>query len=61
MKRVIGVAGDKVICCDEKGRLSVNGYTLDESAYVKQDGTRCAAPMIDCKLDGGPSPTATSS
>jgi signal peptidase I len=56
VKRVIGVAGDQVVCCDKKGRLSVNGYTLDESAYVKQDGTRCAAPMIDCKLDVGPIP-----
>jgi len=56
VKRVIGVAGDQVICCDKKGRLSVNGYALDESDYVKQDGTRCAAPMIDCKLDVGPIP-----
>ena len=56
VKRVIGVAGDQVVCCDKKGRLSVNGYTLDESDYVKQDGTRCAAPMIDCKLDVGPIP-----
>ena len=56
VKRVIGIAGDQVTCCDKKGRLSVNGYTLDESAYVKQDGTRCAAPMIDCKLDVGPIP-----
>jgi signal peptidase I len=29
VKRVIGVAGDQVVCCDKKGRLSVNGYTLD--------------------------------
>ena len=56
VKRVIGIGGDQVICCDKKGRLSVNGYTLDESDYVKQDGTRCAAPMIDCKLDVGPIP-----
>ena len=25
VKRVIGVGGDEVVCCDAKGRLSVNG------------------------------------
>jgi len=56
VKRVIGVAGDTVTCCDKKGRLSINGHVMNESAYVKQDGTRCAAPMIDCKLNVGPIP-----
>jgi signal peptidase I len=50
VKRVIGVGGDEVVCCDKKGRLSVNGYPLDETAYVKP-GATCAAPMIDCDLD----------
>ncbi|WP_259464816.1 signal peptidase I [Streptomyces sp. TLI_171] len=31
IKRVIGVGGDTVECCDAKGRLSVNGTALDES------------------------------
>jgi signal peptidase I len=56
VKRVVGVAGDRVTCCDEQGRLSVNGHTLDERDFVKQDGARCAAPMIDCELDVGPLP-----
>ncbi len=30
VKRVIGVAGDSVVCCDDQGRLSVNGNPLDE-------------------------------
>ncbi len=30
IKRVIGVAGDKVACCDDKGRVTVNGVPLDE-------------------------------
>ncbi len=34
VKRVIGVAGDHVICCDTKGRITVNGVALDESAYI---------------------------
>lgn len=30
IKRVIGVAGDHVECCDEQGRLMVNGVPIDE-------------------------------
>ncbi|PZQ92015.1 MAG: signal peptidase I [Leifsonia xyli] len=35
IKRVIGLPGDTVSCCDDFGRMSVNGVPLDESAYVK--------------------------
>ncbi|WP_443033335.1 signal peptidase I [Streptomyces sp. CS62] len=34
IKRVIGVGGDTVACCDAKGRVTVNGAPLDEP-YVK--------------------------
>lgn len=30
IKRVIGLPGDTVACCDEQGRVSVNGVWLDE-------------------------------
>src|SRR6476469_6519745 len=30
VKRVIGVAGDTITCCDKQGRISVNGQPLDE-------------------------------
>jgi len=30
VKRVIGVAGDEVICCTESGKLTVNGKVADE-------------------------------
>ncbi len=30
IKRVIGVGGDTVECCDEQGRMSVNGTPVDE-------------------------------
>ncbi|MFX0593627.1 signal peptidase I [Melissospora conviva] len=30
IKRVIGVPGDHVVCCDDQGRLIVNGKPLDE-------------------------------
>lgn len=30
IKRVVGVGGDTVACCDDEGRLSVNGQALEE-------------------------------
>lgn len=36
IKRVIGLPGDRVHCCDE-GRVTVNGVPLDETAYVLRD------------------------
>ena len=37
VKRVIGVAGDHVTCCDAQGRLTVNGVALNEAAYLYTD------------------------
>lgn len=34
IKRVIGVGGDRVVCCDAAGRITVNGVPLEESAYL---------------------------
>ncbi|WP_460545609.1 signal peptidase I [Glycomyces halotolerans] len=34
IKRVIAVGGDHVVCCDDDGRITVNGYPLDESDYL---------------------------
>ncbi len=56
VKRVIGVAGDTIKCCDKKGRISVNGKPLNEKSYVKQDGTECNGPMIGCHWSAGPVP-----
>ena len=30
VKRVIGLPGDRVLCCDSSGRLTVNGVAVDE-------------------------------
>src|SRR5690625_3031376 len=35
IKRVIGLPGDKVQCCDGEGRLLVNGEPIDEEVYLK--------------------------
>ena len=37
IKRVIGMPGDRVVCCTRKGRITVNGYPLDESSYLYAD------------------------
>ena len=34
IKRVIGIPGDRVACCDAKGRVTVNGKPLDETSYL---------------------------
>jgi signal peptidase I len=34
VKRVIGVPGDHVVCCNTKGQITVNGVPLSESSYI---------------------------
>ncbi len=34
VKRLIGLPGDRVVCCDSRGRVSVNGVPLRESDYL---------------------------
>jgi signal peptidase I len=37
VKRVIGLPGDTVACCDPQGRVTVNSVPLNESSYVHDD------------------------
>jgi len=37
VKRVIGVEGDHVVCCDTDGKITVNGAPLDETEYLYRD------------------------
>lgn len=37
VKRVIGLPGDHVACCDAAGRVTVNGAALDETSYLYTD------------------------
>ncbi len=48
IKRVIGMPGDKVVCCDDQGRITVNGYPLDETSYLytSPDGTQVAPSEV---------------
>ncbi|MGD9959832.1 signal peptidase I [Nocardioides sp.] len=54
VKRVIGVAGDTITCCDDQGRIEVNGVALDEP-YLK-NAANCNGPMIGCHWSAGPVP-----
>src|SRR3954451_13671202 len=36
VKRVIGIGGDRVACCDLHGRVTVNGVPLDEKSYIAE-------------------------
>lgn len=58
VKRVIGVGGDKIVCCDDAGRISVNGVPLDEGEYLKDIANlQCNGPMTNtCKWTAGPVP-----
>ena len=46
VKRVIGVGGDRVVCCDAKGRITVNGKALNESSYLPK-GTKPSLTKFD--------------
>ena len=35
VKRLIGLPGDHVVCCNSLGQITVNGAPIDESAYLK--------------------------
>ncbi|MFJ7200096.1 MULTISPECIES: signal peptidase I [unclassified Streptomyces] len=37
VKRVVGVGGDRVVCCDKRGRIEVNGRPLDEGYLYPGD------------------------
>jgi signal peptidase I len=37
VKRVIGIGGDHVACCDRLGRVTVNGVPLNERSYIAKE------------------------
>jgi signal peptidase I len=49
VKRVIGVGGDRVVCCDSKGRVTVNGHPLNEKSYLPK-GTAPSQMKFDVKV-----------
>jgi signal peptidase I len=49
VKRVIGIGGDRVKCCDSQGRVTVNGKALDESSYLPK-GTLPSEDTFDVRV-----------
>jgi len=45
VKRVVGVGGDRVVCCDKEGRLEVNGRSVDESTFLHRGDSPSDAPF----------------
>jgi len=35
VKRIIGMPGDQVVCCNAIGQITVNGVPIDEESYLK--------------------------
>lgn len=44
VKRVIGMPGDHVKCCDNQGRITVNGQPLNEQSYLYSSDGRQSKP-----------------
>ena len=61
VKRVVGVPGDVIECCDDQGRILVNGVAIDEDAYVADDpAALCRGPVTgSCDWSAGPVPEGT--
>ncbi|MGH3447230.1 MAG: signal peptidase I [Nocardioidaceae bacterium] len=47
VKRVVGLPGDHVVCCNNRGRLVINGEPVDESSYLFQGGKRADNESFD--------------
>jgi signal peptidase I len=45
IKRVVGVGGDHVVCCDDKGRIEVNGRSVDESGFLYPGDSPSSVPF----------------
>ncbi len=52
VKRVVGVGGDHVVCCDAKGRIDVNGVPLHEKDYIIK-GAKPSDRRFDVKVPPG--------
>ena len=52
VKRVVAVGGDKVACCDKRGRVTVNGVPLQEKEYLPK-GTPPSDRPFDVRVPKG--------
>ncbi|MEU6912678.1 signal peptidase I [Streptomyces olindensis] len=52
VKRVVGVGGDHVVCCDKEGRIRVNGRPVDESGFLYPGDSPSTVPFDVVVPDG---------
>ncbi|MEU6810641.1 signal peptidase I [Streptomyces sp. NPDC046831] len=52
IKRVVGVGGDHVVCCDKEGRIRVNGRSVDESTFLYPGDSPSTVPFDVTVPDG---------
>ena len=53
IKRVIGMPGDHVVCCDKNGALTINGVAVTESYVKKGDTPSGGRPPFDIVVPAG--------
>ncbi|KQR91165.1 MAG: signal peptidase I [Microbacterium ginsengisoli] len=46
IKRIIGLPGDHVVCCNAAGQITVNGQPIDEQSYITVPSPGAAASGI---------------
>lgn len=47
IKRIIGVSGDHVVCCNPLGQITVNGVPIDETAYLNLADGQTAPALVE--------------
>ncbi|GAA5030116.1 signal peptidase I [Microbacterium fluvii] len=55
VKRLVGLPGDHVVCCNAIGQITVNGVPIDETAYLKlpEGQTAASADPFDVTVPEG--------
>lgn len=51
VKRVIGMPGDRVVCCDAQGKITINGTVINESYLV--EGMQPSMQPFDVRVPAG--------
>lgn len=51
IKRIIGMPADRVVCCDNQGRITINDRPLDETSYLYIDPGGVQVPPSDIAFD----------
>lgn len=54
VKRIIGMPGDRVVCCNGAGQITINGVPVDETVYTKlPDGSPASADPFEVTVPDG--------